>query len=219
MGTIIVGIIAVVGVVLVLSVGLTAVLTIVIGLGWVLTQIIPAFSLFEAAVLIILAGVVTRVLIEWIIEFFKGVDLDDFDLDTFPYEDNPHNAIVIDRFAKTEAEFDGEAYFRYHIANAIFDDLNDIPRTVGLSTQREIIELSIRLTDPVVSILKRRKKWTARVTITVAAMKKELNQMGLRAYDKDILETAVESVNDELEVNERLRNIVNDHEWDNFSPS
>lgn len=211
-----IGIFVATGVVLVLLLGLTAVLAIVMGLSWVLTQIIPAFSLFEAAVVIILAGVVTRALFEGIFEFFKQTSSNVLDLNTFPYEDDPQNAIVIDRFAETADEFDGEAYFRYHIANAIFNDLNDKPQTVGLNTQREIIELSIRLTDPVVSILKRRKKSVAHVAITVGAMRKELTRMELRAYDNDILETAVKSVNGELKMNEQLRNIVNDHEWDDF---
>ena len=216
MGSIIVGIIVVVGITLVVLLGLTAVLAIVLGLGWVLTQVIPNFSLFEATVLIILAGIVASMLFDKITSFFAGIDTDEFELGTFPYEDDPHNIIVIDRFAETADEFDGEAYFRYHTANAIFDGLNDIPRTAGLSTQRELIELSIRLTDPVVSIFKRRKKRVNHVTITVGVVKKELDRAGLRPYDKGILETAVSSVNEALEINENLRNIVNDHDWDDF---
>ncbi len=216
MGTVIVGIIVVVGVVLVALLGLTAVLAIVMGLGWVLTQIIPDFTLFEATILIILASIIVRFVLDKILDLFSGIDADEYESDTFPYEDDPRNAIVIDRFAETADEFDGEAYFRYHTANAIFDGINDMPRTVGLNTQREIIELSVRLTDPVVTIFKRRKKRVSRVTISISAMTKELDRMGLRPYDKDILQTAVTSVNGLLEFDEKLVDIVNDHEWDNF---
>ena len=216
MGSVTVGIIVIIGIILLALLGITAVLAIVMGLGWVLTQVISDFSLFEATVLIILAGVVASALFDKLFDLFRGVDTDEYETYLYPFEDDPDNTIVIDRFAETADEFDGEAYFRYQIANAIFDDLDALPRTTGLSTQRQVIELSIRLTDPVVSILKRRKKRVNRVTINVNAMKKELGRMGLKPYDNDILEAAVSSVNELLEEDERAVDIVNDNGWDDF---
>ena len=213
MGTMIVGIIVVVGVILLALLGITAVLAIIMGLGWVLTQVIPQFSLFEATVLIVLAGALASILFDKLFGLFKGIDASEYESYLYPFEDDPSKTIVIDRFAETADEFDGEAYFRYQIANAISDDLDALPRTTGLSTQRQVIELSIRLTDPVVSILKRRKKRVNHVTINISAMKKELDRMGLKPYDDDILETAVKSVNMVLDVDEKLLDIVNDHEW------
>ena len=211
-GGLVVALLVVVGALL----GVTAVLAIVVGLGWVLTQVVSAFTLFEATILVIFSAVIASTIFDKLFSFFMGVDTDEYAPDEYLFEGDPENKIPVDRFSETAAEFTGEAYFRYHAANAIFDALEELPRTVGLNSEQQLVELAIRLADPVVNILRRRKKRVARVTISVGAMKKEMGRMGLRPYDDDILQTAVVSVNALLEADERLVTVVNDHEWDEF---
>lgn len=209
-GTVVVFLIILVGLL-----GLGVVSAILIGLGWVLMQIVPDFTLFEATVVMILTAVITMIVLSRTISFF--MELGESPTPVMPqFEDDSDTIIPVTRFADTMDEYDGEAYFSHHMANAIFDSLSELPRTAGLNNEQQIRELAVRLTVPAVNILKRRRKRARKITISITAMKKELDRMGLKPYDNDILETAVITINSSLEETEELRMIVNDHEWDDL---
>ncbi len=212
MKVIISGLVVMILAILGFGIGLSIVLGVAFGFGWILMQIIDV-TLFEAMLLVMVASVIFSALFDKIINLFTaGMDFDEDDLDAF-LEEKVDSKIPLERFVTdSPIGITEESMFRYHIANAVFDGLDDLPRSVGLNSEQQIIELAVRLTDPVVSILKRRKKRVATVTISKSALTKELRRDGLRPYDDDILETAVESTNLALD-NPDMVNLVNGKMW------
>ncbi len=195
------------------GVGTAVVLGVAYGFGWLVTQIIEV-TLFEGMILAMAASLIFSMLLSRIIEIMAAdVDADDAALDSIwerPFNDNK---IPLERFEVEETgSFNEESLFRYHVANAVFDGLDNLPRSVGMNSEQQIIELAVRLTDPMVNILKRRKKKVSVVTISKAALIKELRREGLRPYDDDILETAVEYTNLALD-NLDMVELVNGKLW------
>ncbi len=207
------GLIVVILVIAGFGVGIAVVLGVTYGFGWLVTQIIEV-TLFEGMILVMAASLIFSMLLNRIIEIMaSNVDDDDATLDSVWERSFKDNKIPLERFEVEETgSFTEESLFRYHVANAVFDGLDNLPRSVGMNSEQQIIELAIRLTDPMVNILKRRKKKVSVVTVSKAALIKELRREGLRPYDDDILETAVERTNLALD-NLDMVELVNGKFW------
>jgi len=192
--------------------GIAVVLGVAFGFGWIVTQIVD-MTLFEATLLVMFASVIFSLLLERIISLMTAdMDLDDEITKSF-LDERVDEKIPLDRFAAdSPLGITEESMFRYHIANSVFDGLDNLPRSVGMNSTAQIIELSVRLTDSMVSILKRRKKQVSVVTISKSALTKELRREELRPYDDDILETAVESTNLALDDPDMV-SLVNSKMW------
>ena len=211
-------------VVLLVIAGILAAIAVIIGwsygVGWIAAQFLP-FTLFEATLLGMLASIFvfflgSRILSsllsegEETMEAGRGPDPSLF-ITRLPEEEG----IPASRFVQSEEDETDESWFRYQMANDIYDDLLadlDLDATMG-ETQAK--ELAVRLTDVVTAVFKARPKKprSQRVTITVAQLKKQMDKMGLRPYDNDILKTTANAVNERLSFDDELADIVRQKTW------
>jgi hypothetical protein len=190
-------------------------LAVALGLGWIMTLFLP-FSWFETTLLALLATTVvsyvaSRILLSNVSQ--PEVSMPDNDLA------GVDSVIPESRFYTNESDKTNEAWFRYEIANHIYDELSeiDLDTVLGKPQQKE---LAIRLTDIFVILLKERpqRKRSRQVTLTVAQVKTQMAKMGQQPYDDDILETAVGVLNLRLSYDEDLLDIVLDKSWTVIDP-
>lgn len=202
--------IALIIVLLVLSFAL--IVGVALGLGWLLTLFLP-FSLFEATVVSMIAAVIARTFWENILrsagipEFYEYAEEEETepDLDEIP----------MSRFCKTDADRTWENWFRYLIANTVYEDFLDSPGRIARMNEMQMKELSIRLTDAAIAALRRKSPHTRRVRVTKGMLKHEMNKMGQQPYDDDILDTAVNAIKVELIASqEELREVIQGKLWD-----
>lgn len=188
-------------------------LGITLGVGWVLTLLLP-LSLFEGAMITMLLSAFV-----WTIwrSLFQGLpdwalpELD-HDLDDEDYAEA--DLIPPQRFYETEAGKTWENWFRFVFANAIYEDFLSSLRGAGAMRDQEKQELAIRLADTMIAILKKRSPRSKRLKINVAALRQELLKEGLQPYDEDILDVALEAVNWQIEeFHEDLREIIAGRRW------
>ncbi|MBK8984782.1 MAG: hypothetical protein IPM39_01660 [Chloroflexi bacterium] len=182
-----------------------------LGLGWLLSLIVP-FSWFEATLLSLIVSIVVGYIAMRVL------------LSTPPFptanDYTPSSTFVVDetipleRFAESEEGMSDEAWFRFEIANHIYEDLLDMDHDLPMGAAQQK-ELAIRLTDIAVAVLKGRKpsRRNRQVRITVAQMRKELEAIGQQPYDTDILETAVATVNTRLSYDEDMADVVLNNTW------
>ena len=174
------------------------------GIGWLLIRFLP-FTLFEASLLAMVASSFVAIA-GWRMLSSMSEETTDIIVPETLQEGPP---IPESRFFKTEEEKTQEAWFRYQFANDICLDLQDeMTRMPG----KQVEELAIRLTDVVVSVLKKKRR-AKRPTVTVEALKREMNQMGQKPYDEDLLWIAAESANLQLSYDEDLLDVVRHNRW------
>jgi len=196
-----------------IAVSFALVMGIALGVGWVLTRFLP-FSLFEAT----LVGMITA-LVTWII--WRNILGPAPDLGYRKAEEEEEEAeadydeIPLSRFCKTDADKTWENLFRYEIANTVYEDFLDSPGRIAHMNERQLQELSIRLTDAAIAALKVKSPRTKRLRVTKGMLKHEMIKMGQQPYDDDILDTAVSAINDELiSSQEELIEVIRDKLWD-----
>ncbi len=188
-----------------------------VGVGWLVTKLLP-FTLFEATLLGMLASLLAIHLVGRLMNLGHEVELEDTAVSaTFPSGSFvlPEDGIPASRFVQSEEDETDESWFRYQIANDIYDDLLaelDLDATMG---ETQVKELAVRLTDVVTAVFKARprKPRSQRVTITVAQLKKQMDKMELRPYDNDILKTTAHAVNERLSYDDELADIVRQKTW------
>jgi hypothetical protein len=193
-----------------LLISFVLVMGIALGVGWVLTRFLP-FSLFEATLLGMIAALVTYTI--WR-NIFSSVPDFGFNEDKEEPESD-FDEIPLSRFCKTDADKTWGNWFQYVIANSIYEDFLDSPHRVGRMNERQLQELSIRLTDAAIAALRRKSPRTRRLRMTSGMLKHEMTEMGQQPYDDDILDTAVSAINDELIASqEELREVIREKLWD-----
>jgi hypothetical protein len=194
-------------------VSLILVLGIAIGVGWILTLILP-FTLFEGALLVMLASVIVGIIGSNLVRSLSDSAWDLTDDDYDEGEDD-RGGIPASRFFKTSADGTWEAWFRYEIANDIYGEFLVSPTQIAPMDDRQLQELAIRLADTAVAILKARKPRVRRVEITQAMLAREMTKAGQQPYDDDILGMAVTAISMNLDYyQEDLIRIIRDKSWD-----
>ncbi|MBK7919487.1 MAG: hypothetical protein IPJ94_25165 [Chloroflexi bacterium] len=183
------------------------------GLGWLLSQIVP-FSWFEATLLMLISSIVVGFTAVRLFALFPPP------LDNEATKNTPfvlRDPIPLSRFSVNEEEVTDEAWLRFEIANEIFDNLVNMERELAMGEAQQK-ELAVRLTDVVVAVLKGRKhnRRTYSVRVTVEQLRKQLEAMGQQPYDTDLLETAVATTNMRLSYDEDLADVVRDKTWDSI---
>ncbi len=178
-----------------------------LGVGWILTRFLP-FSLFEATLLGMIAAMVTwnfwRNILSPVETFGSDEEEPESDLDEIPPS----------RFYKTDADRTWQNWFRYTLANTAYEDFLDSPGRIGQMNERQLQELSIRLTDAAIAALKVKSPRTRWLRLSKGALKNEMTKMGQQPYDDDILDTAVGAINDELSsLQEELREVIRGKLW------
>jgi hypothetical protein len=193
--------------------GIIAILAWSIGLGWVLSHIVP-FSLFEGSLMVMAATVIVAYTISRVADMpLHSEDEDeDEDFDTDEMGDALGYKISSSRFYESEETKTWEAYFRYGLANNINLEFERSPRATGRMSDTQVQELSIRLADAIVGLLKRRSA-RKRLVVTVAELKKHMESLGQKPYDDDILMLATQAANIGLSMPIHA-SIVRDKLWD-----
>lgn len=189
-----------------------------VGVGWLLTEI-TAFTLFEATLLVMIASIVVgygaiKILTANVSDITHSSSVPSL---PYPPEDEPE-PIPPQRFYRTEAQKTNEAWFRYEMANSIYWDFGQDDDISSSMNETELKELAIRLSEIVVGTLKSQKpKAGRRVRVTMAQMKREMDKMGQRPYDDDIMLTAVSGINEMFDYDDDLVAIVQEQTWDEMA--
>ncbi len=207
---------------MVITLSLTVVLAVTIGIGWILTFIFPVFTLFQGSILGMFAVMVVLMIWYNLLTAMVPFRQNGYD-ENGTYEDDgnesnndEYDEIPTTRFYKAKDDQTWGAWFRYQIANGIYMEFQDSPRPVAQMGQRQIQELAIRLADMALELCKRKPTHTRTFKITMSALKQEMSRIGQRPYDDDILKLAVEAINDELSY-EDVQDIIRTKRWEELS--
>lgn len=185
-----------------------------VGVGWLLTKI-TAFTLFEATLLAMIASIVVgygaiKILTANIGDITGSSSAPNFPP---PLEGEPE-PIPAQRFYRTEAQKTNEAWFRFEMANSIYWDFDHDEDISSSMNETEMKELAIRLSEILVGALKSQKpKAGRRLRVTVVQMKRQMDKMGQRPYDDDIMLTAVSSINEMFDYDDELVAIAQQQTW------
>ena len=181
-----------------------------LGVGWVLARFLP-FSLFEATLLGMIAAIITWN--AWRNILGSVGDFGSYDADEEEPKLEDPDEIPPSRFYKTDADRTWENWFRYILANTTYEDFLDSGWTAHMN-DRQLQELSIRLTDAAVAALKAKSSRTKRLRVSKGMLKNEMTKMGQQPYDDDILDIAINAINDELgTLQEELRDVIRGKLW------
>jgi len=189
-------------------ISLVLILGISLGIGWVLTLILP-FSLFEGMLLSMIAVLANGVL--WYVIY--GLP----PIDALEGEENElaDGAIPESRFWQTSEERTWENLFRYVLANSIYEAVVESWDWIGDMDEGQQQELSIRLADAALGALKRRARQAKRLRVTRGVLRQQLVNEGQRPYDDELLDLTVAVVNAELvPLEEDLREVARGRMWD-----
>jgi hypothetical protein len=182
------------------------IITVPLGIGWILTLFLP-FSLFEGTLLAMLAVIVT-----W--RFWRSVysaSSPEFDEEV----DSEPDEIPSSRFWETSEDKTWENWYRYVLANSIYEEFLTSSQWMEVMDNRQLEEMSIRLADASVGGLRKKSARTKRLRMSKGMLKQELGKMGHQPYDDEILEAAVVAMNVDLAFLEKgLRGVMRDRLWD-----
>lgn len=185
-----------------------------LGFGWLLTRVISDFSLFEASLLTLIALVFVLHIAYHLLRLPVVTNLEEIEDDEEDEEEDEEDyPIPIERFHKSNQPEIVEDSFRYEIANAIYRTLAKSPKARGAMSDSQLKELSIRLIDIAVAILKRRPRNIPRVHVSTAALRHEMERIEQKPYDDTILEEAAAAINEELEANDELADVIRHKNW------
>ena len=165
------------------------IITVPLGIGWILTRFLP-FSLFEGSLLAMLAVIVT-----W--RFWRSVysaSSPEFDEEVNSEPDE----IPSSRFWETSEDKTWENWYRYVLANSIYEEFLTSSQWMEVMDDRQLEEMSIRLADASVGGLRKKSARTKRLRMSKGMLKQELGKMGHQPYDDEILEAAVVAMNVDL---------------------
>jgi len=196
---------------LIILVGITSLALLIalsLGIGWLLTLFLP-FSLFEATLLSMLAAVVTG--LAWY-SIFRSLAASDFLTDE---DGSEPDGIPESRFWQSPADKTWMNWFRYVLANSVYQDLLDSGSGLTVEKEEQLEEWSIRLADAALSQLKSRSPRTKRLRVSKEMLKQELTRMGHPASDEEILDAAVAAMNADLRyLDALLRTAIRERLWD-----
>lgn len=189
-----------------------------LGLGYLLRWAVPTFSLFEATLLGTLFGVIIvytlRNIVRTLLPDGRGGAWTDDDEE----QETDHETIAQERFFKSNEERTWDAWLRAELANDIYAEFQDAPKGISNLNSIQSQELSIRLAEAGINIIKRKTGRTRRLSINLNDLRRELNRMGQRAYDDDILMMALAAINMNLNFfSDDLREVIRGQKWEELA--
>jgi hypothetical protein len=195
--------------VLVVTISLALFIGLSLGIGWILTLFLP-FSLFEATLLGMLAAVVTGLV--WY-SVFRSLAVSEFIEDK---DESEPDEIPESRFWESPVDRTWKNWFRYVLANSVYEDLLDSPPSgLAMMKEKQLQELSIRLADTALGGLEAKSPRTKQLRVSKGMLKQQLIKMGQQPYDDDILDAAVAAMNVDLRyLDEPLRKVIRERLWD-----
>jgi hypothetical protein len=186
-------------VLLVALVSMALVLGFALGIGWVITWLVPSFSLFQASLLALLTSVIVGTFWYNFLGAIPGFGSTPTGDDEGEFDDeDDYNRIPSSRFFKNDVERTWETWLRYHLANSVYMEFQDSPQPVAPMGDKQQQELAIRLADLSIALLKSKSPRGRRVNVNMTDLKRQMDKMGQRHYDDNILQLALMALNDEL---------------------
>lgn len=194
--------------------GIVLVLAWSIGLGWLLTRLLP-FSLFEGSLLAMMASVVvaylaTRLMRGIELPFTEFEDVDD-DLEPSSYD------IPATRFYTSPIDRTWAAWFTYELANRLDDALKQSPRVTGRLDKAQRQELAVRLADVAVALLRTKTGRAKQIRTRLVDWQQQMTRQDMKPYDEDILKLAMTTLDGMLTLPEFER-VVRAKLWDKPAP-
>ncbi len=206
-------------IVVVLLLGLALALGWGLGLAWVLQRWLP-LTLFEGAILVYVATYGVSWLITRIWEAVNDrpkpweeedeAEEDEEDSAEFIQSFLP---IPVKRFTQAANGATWEAWVRFTLANMIYIELTATPDVVGYLGRQQQQELSIRLADIIIPILRRHKSKSSLPRLSIAALKQQMDAMNQQPYEDDLLLLAVRTANAAISIHENLADVVMGKLW------
>ncbi len=102
------------------------------------------------------------------------------------------------RFYPTEADKTWEGWFRFELANRLYDAPAAAPRLTGRLDKSQRQDLAIRLTDVGIALLKAKTGRGRRGRTRLADWHAQMTTQGLKPYDEALLRLAMTTVNNVL---------------------
>jgi hypothetical protein len=200
-------------IIILMLLSMAMVLGFAIGIGWLLTLLFP-FSLFEASLLALIASIVVGSSWYYLFGSVLGLGGEIPDEDIPEVFNDDFDQIPHQRFYKTHIEKTWEAWLRHHLANSIYFEFQESPQPIAPMGRKQTQELAIRLADLSVEILKAKSVRAKRLNISAATLKKQMNKIGQRPYDDDILGLAAIAINTEVSYHyEELLRVIHTKLW------
>lgn len=187
------------------------------GLGFLLRWVVPALSLFEATLLGTILGIIAIYVLIHVggallpEELIAGNRAGKWSTDDL----QEHQTIPQERFYQTESERTWEVWLHAELANDIYAEFQDAPGSVSNLNPTQVQELSIRLAEAGINIIKRKTGRARRLSVSRNDLRSELNHMGQKAYEDDILQMALAAINMNLNYfRDPLRAVLHNKSWD-----
>ena len=177
--------------------GMALVLVWSIGLGWLLSHLLP-FSLFEGSLLAMVASVIVGYVASRILDSLELPLLEPEPRE--PWVDLPSYAIPHTRFYSSETDKTWEAWFRFEVANRLYDALAASPRVTGRLDKSQRQELAVRLADVGIALLKAKTGRGRQVRTRLSAWQAHMADQGLKPYDEALLRLAMTTLHTTLAV-------------------
>lgn len=210
-------------VLIIFGVAFALIATIGLGLGRLLAWLNPTFSFFEATLLATLFSMIAFSLLRILARLFLPAELmpenarSSWDLEESD-RTQEYQLIPADRFYGNATERTWEAWLKAEVANDVYAEFQHAPHAVSNLNQSQLQELSIRLAEAGINIIKRKTGRARHLSMNLADLRRELNRMGLRPYDENILRLALAAINMNLNFFEDpLREVIRAQGWDDLS--
>jgi hypothetical protein len=189
------------------------ILALSLGIGWLLTLFTP-LALFEGGLLAIIA--VVTALVFWIVVMrtkSPGYYPEAREGEWEDEEEWESDEIPSSRFWADGGEPSWENWFRYVLANSIYEDIQE--HLVEYEAGKQSQELAIRLAEVALALLKKKSPRTRNWQVTAEDLRRELSDAGQRPYEHDLLVTTAAAVNFELGyLVGQLRKVIREGSWD-----
>lgn len=217
------GIIAVIGTILLLVLTLALVIGVSLGIGWVLTLFLPV-SLFEGALLGMFAAAITGRLWSNLwrssVPFQKVAEKKEEEEEEWKEGEweEEIDEVPESQFWHTSEERTWENWFRYTLANAIYEELLEAPHWIEALEEGQQHALVIRLADAALEGLKAQAYTGKRLRVSRGMLRQEMTKRGDQTYPDGLLNLAVRGINMESEhLEEDLREVARGRLWDELA--
>jgi hypothetical protein len=185
--------------------------------GALLQSFLP-FTLFEATILSTLFAAVT---VYWFWRLVTTIAPPEIwqqpvreQRDEEEEEEQSYQTIAKSRFYQQEQERTWESWLHEELANDIYIEFQDAPDMVDTLSDPQTQEMAIRLADAAINILKRRTSRARRLAVTLADFQRELQRIGQRAYNDEMLNMVLLATNMNLHYYANiLKNVIYNRRW------
>ncbi|MCB0077954.1 MAG: hypothetical protein KDD73_11125 [Anaerolineales bacterium] len=197
-------------------IGLLAVvasIAVALGLGWLLTLILP-FSLFEGALLVAMAFVVVSVWANALIRSsFPAASDFPFDDDEWELEDEP--ILGEAHFWQRPEEKTWTNWLRMIVANTVYKNMVSSEGWIGEMAEPRQEQIAMELTDGAIQTIKSQARRGRDMRVSRTSLRNALREAGQKPYDDALLDMVVHSINGQLfALTPLLNRIEREKSWD-----